>query len=119
MTTPEPIPVYKKSAELFAGLVADRDGLELVNLRISTIWGPPDRRPSPPSEYADDATKHSDFVAALPAATVELRQGRGPDGPGRDTYLDITHIRDDTGYKPEYALERGMADYVDWLNAAA
>ena len=35
-----PIPVFKRSAELFASLVGDRDGVDVVNLRISTIWGP-------------------------------------------------------------------------------
>lgn len=35
-----PIPVFKKAAELFSSLVAETDGLDVVHLRISTIWGP-------------------------------------------------------------------------------
>jgi len=39
MTPIDPIPVLKKSAELIGSLVAD-SGVEVVNLRISTVWGP-------------------------------------------------------------------------------
>jgi UDP-glucose 4-epimerase len=35
-----PIPALKKSAELFGSLVADSTGIEVINVRISTIWGP-------------------------------------------------------------------------------
>jgi UDP-glucose 4-epimerase len=67
------------------------------------------------------ATKNRDLVdtikAVLPAATIDLPPGRDPDGPGHDTYLNITRIQQDTGYQPEYGVERGMDDYIDWLKA--
>jgi len=53
----------------------------------------------------------------LPGARVDLLPGRDPDSPVQDTYLDITRIRQDTGYQPAYSLIRGIADYVDWLRA--
>jgi nucleoside-diphosphate-sugar epimerase len=34
------IPVFKKTAELFAALAGDQGGFETVSLRIGTIWGP-------------------------------------------------------------------------------
>jgi UDP-glucose 4-epimerase len=174
MTEIRPIPVVKKSAELFASLVADTDGLDVVNLRISTVWGPlirnlapvvprlvhaavrgPAPEPSLEPAYADDgsdvcyvkdcargiallqlagplshrtynvadgrATKNSEVAAAiravLPGALVDLPPGRDPDGPGKDTYLDITRIGSDTGYRPQYGIERGVADYVSWLRS--
>ena len=40
MTTVDPIPVFKKSAELFASLVDASGDLEVVSLRLSTVWGP-------------------------------------------------------------------------------
>jgi nucleoside-diphosphate-sugar epimerase len=46
-----------------------------------------------------------------------LPPGRNPEGPGQDTYLDISRIHQDTGYQPEYGVERGMADYINWLKA--
>lgn len=39
----------------------------------------------------------------------------GTAGPGHDTRLDITRIREDTGYEPAYGVARGMPDLVAWL----
>jgi UDP-glucose 4-epimerase len=73
------IPVFKKTAELFAQLAGDRAGFDTVSLRIGTIWGPlglpdtpffalprllsaavwgedPDLTPPRPPAYAQDAT---------------------------------------------------------------
>jgi UDP-glucose 4-epimerase len=75
---PHQIPVFKKTAELFAALTADGAGFEPVSLRIGTIWGPlglpdspffalprllsaavrgedPDLTPPRPPAYAEDA----------------------------------------------------------------
>ncbi len=52
--------------------------------------------------------------AAVPAANITLPKGRNPDRPP-DNYLDITRLREDTGFQPEYDVERGVPDYVDWL----
>jgi UDP-glucose 4-epimerase len=32
-----------------------------------------------------------------------------------DNYLDTTRLRADTGFAPEYDVERAVPDYVDWL----
>ena len=73
------IPVFKKTAELFATLTGDSAGFDAVSLRIGTIWGPlglpdspffalprllsaavwgedPDLTPPRPPAYAEDAT---------------------------------------------------------------
>ncbi|MDL4817251.1 NAD-dependent epimerase/dehydratase family protein [Actinomadura opuntiae] len=52
--------------------------------------------------------------AAVPGANVTLPEGRNPDRPP-DNYLDITRLREDTGFRPEYDVERAVPDYVDWL----
>ncbi|GGT27283.1 NAD-dependent epimerase/dehydratase family protein [Nonomuraea spiralis] len=54
---------------------------------------------------------------AVPGARVELREGRDPAGPGRDLHLDITRLREDTGFEPAYDTASGIADYVSWLRA--
>jgi UDP-glucose 4-epimerase len=36
----ESIPVFKRAAELFAALTAQRIGMDVVTLRIGTVWGP-------------------------------------------------------------------------------
>jgi len=169
------IPVFKKTAELFAELTGDSAGFDTVSLRIGTIWGPlglpdtpffalprllsaavwgedPDLTPPRPPAYAEDATdlcyvkdcgraiallmlaqrlnhriynvssgrlvRYSEVVAAInavvPGANIALPDGRNPDRPS-DNYLDTTRLRADTGFRPEYDVERAVPDYVDWL----
>jgi UDP-glucose 4-epimerase len=169
------IPVFKKTAELFAELAGDRSGFDTVSLRIGTIWGPlglpdnpftplprllsaavwgedPDLTPPRPAAYADDATdlcyvkdcgraiallmlaerlnhriynvssgrlvRYSEVVdainAAVPGANITLPEGRNPDRP-QGFYLDTTRLGADTGFRPEYDVERAVPDYVDWL----
>ncbi len=169
------IPVFKKTAELFAMLTGDRAGFDVVNLRIGTIWGPlglpdspffglprllsaavwgedPDLTPPRPPAYAEDGgdlcyvkdcgraiallmlaerlnhdiynvstgrlVRSSEVVAAInavvPGADITLPDGRNPDG-APDNYLDIARLRTDTGFRPEYDVDRAVPDYVDWL----
>jgi UDP-glucose 4-epimerase len=169
------IPVFKKTAELFAALAADRAGFEAVSLRIGTIWGPlglpdspffalprllsaavrgedPDLTAPRPPAYAEDATdlcyvkdcgraiallaladrlEHRTYNvstgrlvpyrevvdainAAVPGANLALPPGRNPDRPP-DNHLDTTRLETDTGFRPEYDVERAVPDYVDWL----
>jgi UDP-glucose 4-epimerase len=169
------IPVFKKTAELFAALIGGSAGFDTVSLRIGTIWGPvgvpdnpftplprllsaavwgedPDLTPPRPPAYAEDGTdlcyvkdcgraiallmlaerlnhriynvsagrlvQYSEVVAAIndavPGANIRLPEGRNPDW-SPDNYLDITRLREDTGFQPEYDVERAVPDYVDWL----
>jgi UDP-glucose 4-epimerase len=66
-------------------------------------------------------TRNGDFVAALrrvlPEARVTLPDGYHPEGPGQPLYLDTTRLRADTGFAPEYDVERGVSEYVRWLRA--
>ena len=52
--------------------------------------------------------------AAVPGADITLPAGRNPDRPP-DNHLDITRLQADTGFRPEYHVERAVPDYVDWL----
>jgi UDP-glucose 4-epimerase len=52
--------------------------------------------------------------AAVPAFTIQLSPGKTPGHP-QDPYLDLTRIRDDTGFRPRYTLETGIEEYVSWL----
>jgi len=51
----------------------------------------------------------------LPDVVLDLTPGCDPAGAGRDTWLDITRLRRDTGYQPAYGLDRGLREYVSWL----
>ena len=68
-------------------------------------------RPTANAEIAAAVTK------VIPGARPGLPEGRDPHGPGRDIYLDITRLRQDTGYQPCYDTERAVADYIGWLRA--
>jgi UDP-glucose 4-epimerase len=54
--------------------------------------------------------------AAVPGANITLPEGRNPDRPIAN-YLDITRLREDTGFRPEYDVEHAVQDYVDWLGS--
>jgi UDP-glucose 4-epimerase len=167
------IPVFKRSAELFAMLVGDHVGFEIANFRIGAIWGPLGAPRSPffatpqlvhaavrgepadPTVYAGDGgdmcyvkdcgraiallqtaeklsyqaynisaghpTTNAQVAAAInaviPEAVIDLPDGRNPDGPSEHVYLDISRLREDTGFGPAYGIERAVADYIDWLRA--
>lgn len=61
-------------------------------------------------------TRNQEFVTAIksiiPDAQIDL-----PEGFYQDTYLDITRLRQATGYEPAYDVERGITEYVGWLRA--
>jgi UDP-glucose 4-epimerase len=61
---------------------------------------------------------YSEVVAAInaniPGANITLPEGRNPDRPS-DNYLDTTRLRADTGFRPEYDVDRAVPDYIDWL----
>jgi UDP-glucose 4-epimerase len=48
MTPVDRIPVLKKTAELIGSLVADSADVQVINLRIATVWGPLRRHNEPP-----------------------------------------------------------------------
>ncbi len=49
-----------------------------------------------------------------PSTQVDLQPGQGP-RQRTNAYMKITRMREDVGYQPQYDLERGVADYIDWL----
>ena len=63
------------------------------------------------------ATTNAEVAAAIreviPEAQVDLPAG----GDARQAWLDITRLRQDTGYEPAWDLERAAADYIAWLQA--
>jgi UDP-glucose 4-epimerase len=45
-----------------------------------------------------------------------LKEGASPNSRG-NSFLDITRITAETGYEPQYPVEKAMEDYVGWLRA--
>jgi UDP-glucose 4-epimerase len=63
------------------------------------------------------ATSNAEVVAAiqraLPGAELPLEPRRSRHG--MVAYLDTTRLQADTGFEPEYDLDRAIAEYVHWL----
>lgn len=67
------------------------------------------------------ATTNKEVAAAIerviPETRIELPAGYDPRGPGQPLYMDVTRLREDTGYAPAYDVETAVADYVAWLRS--
>jgi UDP-glucose 4-epimerase len=62
------------------------------------------------------ATSNSEVVAAIRSVVPDARLSVTPSSSSWPP-LDITRLRADTGYSPEYDVERAVADYLAWLRA--
>jgi UDP-glucose 4-epimerase len=51
----------------------------------------------------------------VPDARTGIPEGHSPAGSSQPACLDITRLREDTGYQPAYDTERAVADYLAWL----
>lgn len=62
--------------------------------------------------------KYREFVAVVkkivPSAQIDLPPGHGPRNRP-NAYLDIARLKQEVGYRPEYTIERAVAEYLDWL----
>jgi UDP-glucose 4-epimerase len=70
---------------------------------------------------AGRVTANAELAAAIadviPGARPALRDGRDPDGLGREVYLDISRLREDTGFEPGYDTPAAVGDYIGWLRS--
>ncbi|HLN87511.1 MAG TPA: NAD(P)-dependent oxidoreductase [Candidatus Limnocylindrales bacterium] len=67
---------------------------------------------------AERPMKYREFVEAVkkvvPSAKIDLPPGHGPRNRP-NAYMDISRLNQEVGYQPEYSLERGVGEYIDWL----
>jgi UDP-glucose 4-epimerase len=61
---------------------------------------------------------YKEFVEAVkrvvPETHLSLEPGHGP-GHRPNGYMDITRIKEELGYQPEYDVYRGVEEYIQWL----
>jgi UDP-glucose 4-epimerase len=63
-------------------------------------------------------TTNADVAAAIRAVVPDARVDLPGGATSRWTHpLDISRLRQDTGFQPAYDTERATADYLDWLRA--
>lgn len=63
------------------------------------------------------ATSNADVIAALRSVEPGFRCELPSAGDRPQTWLDITRLREDTGFEPRYDTATAAADYVAWLRA--
>ncbi len=61
------------------------------------------------------STSNADVVAAIKQVVPDARIDLPPGGTPSTSYLDITRLREETGFTPEYDTGRAAADYLAWL----
>ena len=52
----------------------------------------------------------------IPDAQLVLQPGSGP-AARKDPYGDLTQIKADVGYEPQFTLQSAVVDYINWLRA--
>lgn len=66
-----------------------------------------------------ETARHGRLVDAVkemvPDAKITLQPGANPRGAPKNAVLDLTKSREDFGYAPQYNVERGVAEYMEWL----
>jgi len=67
---------------------------------------------------SDGPTMYGEFVEAVkmivPDAQISLQPGRNP-RHRPNAYMDITRIKEEVGYRPQYDIKRSVEEYIDWL----
>jgi UDP-glucose 4-epimerase len=53
---------------------------------------------------------------AAPGVQIKLREGRSPQAR-TNPVMDLSRIKEDAGYQPQYDIERAIADYITWLRS--
>jgi UDP-glucose 4-epimerase len=53
---------------------------------------------------------------AVPNALVSLQPGRSPRYRPH-AYMDITRIKEEAGYRPQYNIKQAVTEYIDWLKS--
>ena len=60
-------------------------------------------------------TRNAELVDGIREVVPEFEAELQPGGDAADRYMDITRISNELGYQPATGVERGLAEYVDWL----
>ncbi len=62
-------------------------------------------------------TTNAEVIAAIKSVVPDFEVALEPGSSVPAAYLDITRLREDTGYRPEWDLGRSVADYVAYFRA--
>jgi len=54
--------------------------------------------------------------SVVPDAQVSLQPGRSPHHRP-NAYMDMSRVKEEVGYQPQYDVKRAVAEYIDWLRS--
>jgi UDP-glucose 4-epimerase len=60
-------------------------------------------------------TRNSELVEAIREVVPEFRVELPPGGDADNRYMDLSRVSAELGYAPEIGVEKGIAEYIDWL----
>jgi UDP-glucose 4-epimerase len=63
------------------------------------------------------ATSNREVAEAIRALRPDARIALAPGALHPPAWLDVTRLREDTGFAPAYTLSAGVAEYLDWISA--
>jgi UDP-glucose 4-epimerase len=63
------------------------------------------------------ATSNAALLRAVRNVVPDFQAELAPGGDCENRYMDLTRISKELGYQPEFGVERGLAEYVDWVRA--
>ena len=66
---------------------------------------------------AGKMTTNAEVIAAIKSVVPDFALELAPGSTVPPSYLDITRLHDDTGYVPEWDIERSVADYIAYFRA--
>jgi UDP-glucose 4-epimerase len=61
------------------------------------------------------ATTNADLVAAVRQVVPDFQADLLPGGAADNRHMDLTRISAELGYQPTIGVERGLAEYIEWL----
>src|SRR5262249_37522853 len=64
-------------------------------------------------------TRNRQLVEHIQKVVPEFQADLPPGGNAEGRYMDLTRTSAEVGYKPEYGVANGVAEYVDWLRGHA
>ena len=62
-------------------------------------------------------TRNSELVDAIRAVVPEFQADLPQGGNAEGRYMDLSRISGELGYKPQIGVEKGLAEYVEWLRS--
>ena len=59
--------------------------------------------------------RNADLVTAVRKAAPDFQADLPPGGDAHNRYMDLTRTSSEVGYTPRIGVEKGLAEYVEWL----